>query len=65
MTKAWVSDAYRRIVVLGKQIHGGYGVISEYDLQLYLRRQQSDELFMGDADFYRGRIANVILCSQV
>ena len=61
MTKSWVSDAYRRIVVLGKQIHGGYGVINEYDMQLYFRRQKRDELFLGDSDFYREKIAQMIL----
>ena len=61
MTKAWLSDAYRRIVVLGKQIHGGYGVIVEYDMQLYFRRQKRDELFLGDADFYRGKVAEAVL----
>ena len=61
MTKAWLSDAYRRIVVLGKQIHGGYGVIVEYDMQLYFRRQKRDELFLGDADFYREKVAEAVL----
>ena len=61
MTKGWLSDAYRRIVVLGKQIHGGYGVVTEYDMQLYFRRQKTAELFLGDADFYREKIAQMIL----
>ncbi len=61
MTKSWLSDAYRRIAVLGKQVHGGTGVITEYDMQLYLRRQKTDELFLGDADLYRERIAELEL----
>ena len=61
MTKAWVSDAYRRIVVLGKQVHGGFGVMEEYDMQLYFRRQRKDEQYIVDADFCREQVAMKIL----
>lgn len=61
MTKAWVSDAYRRVVSLGTQIHGGVGIITEYDMQFYFRRAKTAEVFLGDADFYREKAAQELL----
>jgi alkylation response protein AidB-like acyl-CoA dehydrogenase len=38
MAKAWVSDASRRVVAHGQQIHGGIGFTKDYKIQLYFRR---------------------------
>jgi alkylation response protein AidB-like acyl-CoA dehydrogenase len=57
MAKAWVSEAYRRICAEGHQIHGGIGVIKDYDMWLYSRRAKAAELIFGDADFHRELIA--------
>jgi len=60
MAKAWVSDAYRRIVSLGHQIHGGVGFTKDHDMQLYYRRAKGGELLFGDADYHREKVAELL-----
>jgi alkylation response protein AidB-like acyl-CoA dehydrogenase len=60
MAKAWCSEASRRVVAHGQQIHGAIGFTKEYVIQLYFRRQKHGELFWGDADFHRERIAEML-----
>jgi alkylation response protein AidB-like acyl-CoA dehydrogenase len=60
MAKAWCSEASRRVVAHGQQIHGAIGFTKEYVIQLYFRRQKHGELFWGDADFHRERIARML-----
>ena len=60
MAKAWCSDASRRVVAHGQQIHGGIGFTKDYIIQLYFRRQKRAELFWGDADFHRERVAQML-----
>ncbi len=60
MAKAWCSDASRRVVAHGQQIHGGIGFTKEYKIQLYFRRQKWMELMWGDADFHRERVAEML-----
>ena len=57
MCKAWVSDAYRQLLLLGHQVMGGMGFMEEHDLQLYFRRAKAAELAFGDADFHREIVA--------
>jgi len=58
MAKAWVSDAYGRIVILATQAHGGVGIIEDHDMTLYFRRAKAGELAFGDARFHRKAIAH-------
>jgi alkylation response protein AidB-like acyl-CoA dehydrogenase len=60
MAKAWCSDASRRVVAHGQQIHGGIGFTKDYIIQLFFRRQKRAELFWGDADFHRERVAQML-----
>ena len=60
MAKAWCSDASRRVVAHGQQIHGGIGFTKDYVIQLFFRRQKRAELFWGDGDFHRERVANML-----
>lgn len=60
MAKAWCSDASRRVVAHGQQIHGGIGFTKEYKIQLYFRRQKWMELMWGDADYHRERVADML-----
>jgi alkylation response protein AidB-like acyl-CoA dehydrogenase len=55
--KAWVSQACRRVMALGHQIHGGIGVTLDHDMQLYYRRAKAAELAFGDADFHKELVA--------
>jgi alkylation response protein AidB-like acyl-CoA dehydrogenase len=60
MAKAWVSEASRRVVAHGQQIHGGIGFTKDYKIQLYFRRQKKAELMWGDADFHREAVATAL-----
>ncbi|MEO6197039.1 MAG: acyl-CoA dehydrogenase family protein [Dehalococcoidia bacterium] len=60
MAKAWASDASRRVVAHGQQIHGGIGFTKEYKIQLYFRRQKWQELMWGDADHHREKVAQLM-----
>ncbi len=57
MAKAWVSDASRRVVREGQQLHGGISFTKEYKIQLYFRRQKWMELMWGDGDYHRELVA--------
>jgi alkylation response protein AidB-like acyl-CoA dehydrogenase len=57
MAKARASDAARFISLFGVKIHGGIGIIDEYDMQLYFRNAKAHELAFGDADFHRKVVA--------
>jgi len=60
MAKAWCGDATRRVVAHGQQIHGGIGFTKEYKIQLYFRRQKRADIFWGDPDFHRERVAGYL-----
>jgi len=57
ITKAWVSDAYQRVVALGTQSHGGVSIMEDHDMPLYYRRAKAAELAFGDARFHRKTVA--------
>jgi alkylation response protein AidB-like acyl-CoA dehydrogenase len=57
MAKAWTSEATRRVVAHGQQIHGGIGFTKDYKIQLFFRRQKRAELAFGDADYHRELVA--------
>ena len=60
MAKAWCSDASRRVMASGLQVHGGIGFTWEHDMHLYLKRAQLDQVSYGDAAFHRDRIAGIL-----
>ncbi|MHB8219713.1 MAG: acyl-CoA dehydrogenase family protein [Acidimicrobiales bacterium] len=60
MAKAWCSDASRRVMASGLQLHGGIGFTWEHDLHLYLKRSQLDQISFGDAGWHRDRIAGIL-----
>ena len=57
MAKAWVNEAYRRVTLLGHQIHGGIGFCMDHDMPLYFKRAKAAEPTFGDADFHREVVA--------
>ena len=57
MAKAWCSDASRRVMAVGLQVHGGIGFTWEHELHLHLKRAQLDASSFGDASWHRDRIA--------
>ncbi len=60
IAKAWVSEAYRRVTVLGHQIHGAIGYCMDHDMPLYYKRAKAGEVAFGDADFHRELVAQEI-----
>ncbi len=57
MAKAWVSEAYGRVVASGIQAHGGVSIIEDHDMPLYFKRAKADEIIYGDSRFHRKTIA--------
>jgi alkylation response protein AidB-like acyl-CoA dehydrogenase len=57
MAKAWVSDAYRKVTLLGHQCIGGVGFMEDHDLPLYSKRAKACEVAFGDTDFHRELVA--------
>ena len=60
ITKAWVSEAYRRVCALGHQCHGAIGFTKEHNMQLYSRRAKAAELAFGDTDLHLETVAEAI-----
>jgi alkylation response protein AidB-like acyl-CoA dehydrogenase len=58
--KIWCSDAARRVMASGLQVHGGIGFTWEHDLHLFLKRSQLDQVSFGDATFHRRRLAGLL-----
>ena len=58
--KCWASDASKRVMASGLQVHGGIGFTWEHDLHFFLKRAQLDQLQFGDAAFHRNRIAQLL-----
>ena len=52
-----LSEATRRVVAHGQQIHGGIGFTKDYKIQLFYRRQKRSELAWGDGDHHRELVA--------
>ena len=51
--KAWVSEAYKKFVILGHQVFAGVGFMVEHEMPMYSRRARAAELAFGDAAYYR------------
>jgi alkylation response protein AidB-like acyl-CoA dehydrogenase len=58
--KVWCSEASRRVMASGLQVHGGIGFTWEHDLHLYLKRAQLDQVSFGNARFHRDRLARLL-----
>ncbi len=58
--KTWCSDAARRVMGSGLQVHGGIGFTWEHDLHLFLKRSQLDQLAFGDAAYHRDRLGALL-----
>ena len=60
MSKAWVSEAYRRVCALGHQSHGAIGFTKEHTMQLNSRRAKAAEIMFGDSNFHLEKVAKKI-----
>jgi alkylation response protein AidB-like acyl-CoA dehydrogenase len=60
VAKVWCSDAGRRVLASGLQVHGGIGFTWEHDLHLFLKRSQLDQLAFGDGAYHRERLGRML-----
>jgi alkylation response protein AidB-like acyl-CoA dehydrogenase len=58
--KTWCSDAARRVMGSGLQVHGGIGFTWEHDLHLFLKRSQLDQMCFGDGAYHRERLGRLL-----
>ncbi len=57
VAKAWMSEAFSRVITLAHQVHGAIGCTIDHELQYYTKRGKEGELTYGDGDFYREIVA--------
>jgi hypothetical protein len=48
MAFSWAGDVAQRTAAFSLHVHGGYGFMEEYDIQLYFRRAKGTRLLLGD-----------------
>lgn len=58
--KVWCSEAAKRVMASGLQVHGGIGFTWEHDLHLFMKRSQFDWSNYGDATFHKQRLADLL-----
>ena len=58
--KTWCSDAARRVMASGLQVHGGIGFTWEHDLHLFVKRSQLDQINFGDGAYHRERLGTFL-----
>jgi alkylation response protein AidB-like acyl-CoA dehydrogenase len=59
--KAAAAEAAKFVSNSGIQVHGGIGFTWEHDMHLFYRRAKFCELYLGDADTWRARIADLLV----
>ncbi len=57
MAKVWTSDAARRVIQSGLQIHGAISYCEEHNMHLYYRKAKAGEMAFGDSDHHLERVA--------
>ncbi len=60
MAKAFVSEAYERILFLATKVHGAIGLTGEHDMSLYFRRGKAAQAAFGDSDFQKELVAQAM-----
>lgn len=58
IAKAWVSQAFRRVVGSAHQIHGAIGFTEDHILHFYTKRARAHEFSFGDVDFHLEQLAS-------
>ncbi len=57
MAKAWANEAYRRITVLGHQVHGAIAFQQDHDLHLFTKQAGLGASTMGDVAYHEEVVA--------
>lgn len=58
--KSWCSDAAKRVMASGLQVHGGIGFTWEHDLHFFSKRSHLDQLTFGDGSYHRVRLTELL-----
>ncbi len=58
MAKAWTSDSHEKACWRAHQVFAGSGFVRDSVLPLYTMRGKVHQLYLGDAAYYRKRVAN-------
>jgi hypothetical protein len=61
MTKLHISDCWIKSCEDAIQIHGGYGYMTEYELERELRDAIGSKLYSGTSEMQRNIIASLLL----
>jgi len=64
IAKAWVSQAFRRVVNSSHQIHGTIGFTEDHILHYYTKRARTNEFSFGDVDFHLEQLASQLWDKQ-
>ena len=59
--KVFVGEAFRRIGLLGHQVHGAIGFTKELGLELYIRKCKTAEVAFGNGNFHKKCLADEIV----
>ena len=54
--KIWCSEAAKRVMASGLQVHGGIGFTWEHDMHLFVKRSQLDQVSFGDTSWHHDRL---------
>jgi len=57
IAKIWVSEAAKKVALLGHQIFGGTGYIVEHPMPIYSRRAKAAEYAFGNTNYHRELVA--------
>jgi alkylation response protein AidB-like acyl-CoA dehydrogenase len=57
IAKAFMGEAFTRVITLAHQVHGAIAVTIDHDLQYYTKRGKAADLSYGDAEFHREAVA--------
>jgi alkylation response protein AidB-like acyl-CoA dehydrogenase len=60
MAKAWVSEAYRRVTVLGHQVHGAIAFQQDHDMHLFTKQASMGAYSLGDVAYHEEVVAKEI-----
>ncbi len=57
IAKAFLNEAFGRVITLAHQVHGAIAVTIDHELQYYTKRGKSADLTYGDGEYHRNLVA--------
>jgi len=65
IAKAWASQAFRRVALLGLKVHGGVGFMEDHDISIFYKKALADEFTLGNADFHQRVLAQELQIPRI